>query len=54
MVLNPRNKVWVAIIGILVIVLIYTGVTYNGLVKRDEDVHLTWGIFKTPINGVWI
>ena len=43
MVLNPRNKVWVAIIGILVIVLIYTGVTYNGLVKRDEDVHLTWG-----------
>jgi LemA protein len=23
--------------------LIYTGVTYNSLVKRDEDVHLTWG-----------
>jgi len=43
MALNQRNKVWVVIAGILVIVLIYTGVTYNSLVKRDEDVHLTWG-----------
>src|SRR5580693_5230039 len=40
---NQRNRVWVVIIGILVIVLIYTGVTYNGLVKRDENVRLTWG-----------
>ncbi len=40
---NQRNKVWAVVIGILVIVLIYTGVTYNGLVKRDENVHLTWG-----------
>ncbi len=43
MALNQRNKVWVVIIGIFVIVLIYTGVTYNSLVKRDEGVHLTWG-----------
>src|SRR5580698_2123113 len=40
---NRRNKVWVIIVGIFVIVLIYLGVTYNSLVKRDEDVHLTWG-----------
>ena len=40
---NQRNRVWVVIIGILVIVLIYMGVTYNGLVKRDENVRLTWG-----------
>ena len=38
-----QRKVWVAIAGILVIVLIYTGATYNSLVKRDENVHLTWG-----------
>ena len=43
MALNQRNKVWVIIAGILVIVLIYMSVTYNSLVKRDEDVHLTWG-----------
>lgn len=43
MALNQRNKVWVAIAGILVIVLIYIGATYNSLVKRDENVHLTWG-----------
>src|SRR5580658_7485582 len=43
MALNQRNKVWVTIAGILVIVLIYLGVTYNSLVKHDEDVHLTWG-----------
>ena len=41
--LNQRNKVWIVIAGILVIVVIYTGVTYNNLIKRDEDVHLTWG-----------
>jgi LemA protein len=40
---NQRNRVWAVVIGILAIVLIYTGVTYNGLVKRDEGVRLTWG-----------
>src|SRR5580692_9894159 len=43
MALNQRNKVWVVIVGIFVIVLIYMGVAYNGLVKQDEAVHLTWG-----------
>jgi len=41
--LNQRNKVWVVIVALLAIVLIYTGVTYNSLVKQDENVHLTWG-----------
>jgi LemA protein len=41
--LNQRVKVWVGIVVVLVILLIYTGVTYNSLVKREEDVHLTWG-----------
>lgn len=43
MALNQRNRVWVVIIGIFAILVIYTGVTYNGLVKRDEAVKLTWG-----------
>jgi LemA protein len=41
--LNQRNKVWVVIVALLAIVLIYTGVTYNSLVKQDENVKLTWG-----------
>lgn len=41
--LNQRNKVWVVIVALLAIVLIYTGVTYNSLVKQDENVNLTWG-----------
>ena len=40
---NQRSKVWIVLVGILVIALIYTGVTYNNLVKRDENVRLTWG-----------
>lgn len=43
MALNQRNRVWVVIIGIVAILVIYTGVAYNGLVKRDEAVKLTWG-----------
>ncbi|HMH31723.1 MAG TPA: LemA family protein [Puia sp.] len=37
------NKVWLFVIAILVIVAIYTGTTYNRLVKQDENVKLTWG-----------
>jgi LemA protein len=40
---NQRSKVWIVIVGILVIAVIYTGVTYNNLVKGDENVRLTWG-----------
>jgi LemA protein len=43
MALNHRNQVWIVIIGILVILVIYTGITYNSLVKQDEAVKLTWG-----------
>lgn len=40
---NQRNKVWVVVIGFLIIAAIYIGTAYNALVKRDEDVKLTWG-----------
>ena len=37
------NKVWLFVIAILVIIALYTGTTYNKLVKQDENVKLTWG-----------
>jgi len=37
------NKVWLFVIAILVIIALYTGATYNKLVKQDENVKLTWG-----------
>lgn len=40
---TQRNKIRVVIAGIIVIAIIYSGVTYNHLVKRDENVMLTWG-----------
>src|SRR6185369_16440254 len=40
---NQRSRVWVIVIIILVIVSIYIGVTYNRLVKQDENVKLNWG-----------
>ena len=41
--MKPSKKVWVWIIAILVILAIYTGLTYNRLVKADENVKLNWG-----------
>src|SRR5882757_1273690 len=43
MAINRRNRVWLVIISILVILSIYIGVTYNRLVKQDENVKLNWG-----------
>jgi LemA protein len=43
MAINQRSKVWLVIISILVILSIYIGVTYNRLVKQDENVKLNWG-----------
>jgi LemA protein len=40
---NQRSKAWIVIGIILALIVIYTGVTYNSLVKRDENVKLTWG-----------
>jgi len=40
---NQRSRVWVIVIIILVILSIYLGVTYNRLVKQDENVKLNWG-----------
>lgn len=40
---NQRSRVWVIVIIILVILSIYIGVTYNRLVKQDENVKLNWG-----------
>ncbi len=41
--MKPSKKVWIWIIAILVILAIYTGLTYNRLVKADENVKLNWG-----------
>ncbi|HEV2354610.1 MAG TPA: LemA family protein [Puia sp.] len=38
-----RNKTWLVVAGILAIAVIYTTVTYNSLVTRDENVKLMWG-----------
>ncbi|HXD78076.1 MAG TPA: LemA family protein [Puia sp.] len=43
MAFNRTNKIWITLAGILVVVIIYFGVTYNDLVGRDENVKLTWG-----------
>jgi LemA protein len=43
MAINQRNKVWLVVLSILVILAIYIGVTYNKLVKQDENVKLNWG-----------
>jgi LemA protein len=41
--MNQLSRGWIIIIAVLVVGLIYTGVTYNRLVKQDENVKLTWG-----------
>jgi len=43
MAINQRSKVWLLALSILVILSIYIGVTYNRLVKQDENVKLNWG-----------
>ncbi|MBS1597584.1 MAG: LemA family protein [Bacteroidetes bacterium] len=40
---NQRSRVWLILVSILVILSIYIGVTYNKLVKQDENVKLNWG-----------
>jgi len=43
MAINQRNKVLLIVLGVLVILSIYIGVTYNRLVRQDENVKLNWG-----------
>jgi LemA protein len=43
MAMNQRNRGWIIGIAIIVIGAIYTGMTYNRLVKQEENVKLTWG-----------
>ena len=43
MAINQRNRRWVLVLAILVIVLAYLAITYNGLVKGEENVKLNWG-----------
>jgi LemA protein len=38
---NKRNRVYI-IAGILLIIIVYTIVTYNGFVKKQEDVNNKW------------
>jgi len=41
--INQRSKAWIIIIVLLVIVSAFLGITYNRLVKQEENVKLTWG-----------
>jgi LemA protein len=43
MAINQRNRRWIVVLAILVIVLAYLAITYNGLVKGEENVKLNWG-----------
>lgn len=43
MAINQRNRVWVIVVAVLVILLAYAAVTYNKLVRQDEKVKQTWG-----------
>ena len=38
-----HSKVWITVSAILIIIAVYGGVTYNRLVKQEENVKLTWG-----------
>jgi LemA protein len=38
-----RNRGWVIVLAILVVLFLYGSFTYNGLVRRDERVKQTWG-----------
>lgn len=40
---NSNNKIWGVLAGVVILLIIYSGVTYNGLVKRDENVKKNWG-----------
>jgi LemA protein len=41
--MQQRNRVWVIVIVVLVILAIFAVVSYNGLVKKEENVKLNWG-----------
>jgi LemA protein len=41
--MKPSKRVWIWVIAILAILLIYTAIDYNRLVKSDENVKLNWG-----------
>jgi LemA protein len=41
--MKRSNRVWIWVIAILAILLIYAGITYNRLVKSEENVKLNWG-----------
>jgi len=41
--MKQRSRPWIILVVILAIVGIWIGVSYNGLVKQDENVKLNWG-----------
>jgi LemA protein len=41
--MNQRSKTGLIVGGFLILLIIYFGATYNRLVKREENVKLTWG-----------
>ncbi|HYJ37215.1 MAG TPA: LemA family protein [Chitinophagaceae bacterium] len=42
-----RNKTWVVLLSILALIVIYSLVTYNSLIKREEKVKQKWGDLQT-------
>jgi LemA protein len=43
MAMNQRKRLWVIAGAILFIVVVFLAITYNGLVKEEENVKLNWG-----------
>ena len=41
--MNPRNRVWIWVLGLVAVAGAYLGMTYNRLVKQEENVKLNWG-----------
>ena len=41
--MQQRNRAWVIVVVVLVILAIFAVVSYNGLVKKEEYVKLNWG-----------
>ncbi len=43
MAINQRNRLGIIVLAILVIIVAYLAIAYNGLVKDEENVKLNWG-----------
>ncbi len=41
--MNQRNRTWIILLVVVAIVGIWVSVSYNGLVRQDENVKLNWG-----------